>query len=77
MACWNPTLRVLDRNGSPSYLLIGLFRGGRVMVNRYGFKLQMSVSTFQNYFPHLRLCCTNRLNAEFPLSPDGLIPQLP
>lgn len=24
-----------------------------------------------------RLCCTNRLNAEFPLSPDGLIPQLP
>ena len=23
------------------------------------------------------LCCTNRLNAEFPLSPDGLIPQLP
>ena len=24
-----------------------------------------------------RLCCPNRLNAEFPLSPDGLIPQLP
>ena len=23
------------------------------------------------------LCCTNRLNAEVPLSPDGLIPQLP
>src|SRR5690606_18693562 len=23
------------------------------------------------------LCCTNRLNAEVPLSPDRLIPQLP
>jgi len=23
------------------------------------------------------LCCTNRLNAEVPLSPDGLIPLLP
>ncbi|MDF3905616.1 hypothetical protein [Paracoccus sp. AS002] len=23
------------------------------------------------------LCCTNRLKAEVPLSPDGLIPQLP
>ena len=27
--------------------------------------------------PGNRLCCTNRLNAEFPISPDGLIPQLP
>ena len=25
----------------------------------------------------LRLCCTNRLNAEVPLSPDRLIPRLP
>ena len=24
-----------------------------------------------------RLCCTNRLNAEVPLSPDRLIPRLP
>jgi len=24
-----------------------------------------------------RLCCTNRLNTEVPLSPDGAIPQLP
>ena len=23
------------------------------------------------------LCCTNRLKAEVPLSPDGLIPRLP
>ena len=28
-------------------------------------------------FIKLGLCCTNRLNAEAPLSPDGLIPQLP
>lgn len=26
---------------------------------------------------HPRLCCTNRVMAEVPLSPDGLIPQLP
>lgn len=25
----------------------------------------------------LRLCCTNRVMTEVPLSPDGLIPRLP
>lgn len=28
-------------------------------------------------YDFLGLCCTNRLKAEVPLSPDGLIPQLP
>jgi hypothetical protein len=28
-------------------------------------------------FPVNRLCCANRLMAEVPLSPDGLIPLLP
>ena len=40
---------------------------GRVM-GRVGARLQSRLD---------RLCCTNRLNDEVPLSPDGLIPQLP
>jgi hypothetical protein len=76
MACWNPTLRVLDRNGSPSYLLIGLFRGGRVMVNRYGFKLQMSVSTFQNYFPHLTPTARDLANILAQRHANGTLPSI-
>ena len=29
------------------------------------------------YLESAGLCCTNRLNAEVPLSPDRLIPRLP
>ncbi|WP_411957397.1 DNA cytosine methyltransferase [Paracoccus homiensis] len=34
-------------------------------------------ATYAHNLKHGRLCCTNRVMAEVPPSPDGLIPQLP
>ena len=36
-----------------------------------------TVAVIDDFSTQQGLCCTNRLNAEVPLSPDRLIPRLP
>jgi transposase InsO family protein len=61
---------------------VGYRRAGRLMrengsaVERTRkFKATTASDHTLNIAP--RLCCANRMMAEVPLSPDGLIPQLP